>query len=90
MVYGDSATKHHSQSDVGNETRKKFDEFLGRLFEYFSGKVFPFQLIIRDPLGNSFISAPLGTFLPPEADSNLNLEDFERSFEEVCIKISSL
>ena len=25
----------------------------------------------------------LGTFIPPEADSNLTIEDFERSYEEV-------
>ncbi len=85
IIYGDSVTKNHSVSGEGLETRKKFDEFLEKLNNFASGAIFPFTLRLRDPLGNSFISAPLGTFLPPEADKNLTLRDFERSYEEVSI-----
>ena len=35
-------------------------------------------------VGNSFISAPLGTFLPVAEDSALTITDFERTEEEVC------
>ncbi len=73
------------------QTKNRFTQFLDELGQYAAGKVFPFTLIIRDPLGNSFISAPLGTFLPPEADVNLQVVDFERSFEEVrnvnCLRL---
>lgn len=58
-------------------------QFMEKLKNYADGKEFPFTVIIRDPLGNSFVSAPLGTFLPPELDKNLTLTDFERSWEEV-------
>lgn len=59
-------------------------DFIERLRLCSDGKIFPFTIIIRDPLGNSFISSPLGTFLPPELDNNLSMLDFERSWEEVC------
>lgn len=61
---------------------EKFIAFMGRLKACADGRHFPYTLIIRDPLGNSFISAPLGTFLPPELDSNLSITDFERTWEE--------
>ena len=66
-----------------SQTKTRFTHFLDNLSEYADGKVFPFTLVLRDPLGNSFISAPLGSFLPPEADKSLQVLDFERSFEEV-------
>lgn len=47
------------------------------------GKTFPFTIVLRDPLGNSFISAPLGSFLPPESDEKLTILDFERNYDEV-------
>lgn len=37
-----------------------FDKFLEELKDLGAGKKFPFTLNIRDPLGNSFISAHLG------------------------------
>ena len=58
-------------------------EFLSALSACARGERLPFTLVLRDPLGNSFVSAPLGSFLPPEADSALTFEDFDRSFEEV-------
>jgi len=79
---GDSTHLHHSASGAPSETRVKFEEFLNTLESFTRGLKMPFTLILRDPLGNSFVSAPLGSFLPPEADENLTLEEFERSFEE--------
>ena len=79
---GDSTHLHHSASGAPSDTRAKFEEFLGTLESFTRGLKMPFTLILRDPLGNSFVSAPLGSFLPPEADENLTLEEFERSFEE--------
>jgi zinc finger protein len=79
---GDSTHLHHSASGAPSETRAKFEEFLSTLESFTRGLKMPFTLILRDPLGNSFVSAPLGSFLPPEADENLTLEEFERSYEE--------
>lgn len=59
--------------------------FLNRLDRFSKGQEFPFTICLRDPLGNSFISAPLGSSLPPEMDSNLTIVDYTRSFEEVTL-----
>lgn len=80
---GDSTTKHHSADGSVAGGKQKFDDFMRRLSELGSGKQFPFTLILRDPLGNSFISAPLGSFLPPELDKNLQMINFVRTWEEV-------
>ncbi len=56
------------------------NEFMQKLKDFVDGKVFPFTIIIRDPLG---------TFLPPELDKNLTLSDFERSWEEVKLSLFS-
>lgn len=37
---------------------------------------------MRDPLGNSFVSARLGSFIPPESDPNISMNDFTRTWEE--------
>lgn len=58
-------------------------KFLDQLSLCANGKLFPFTIKLRDPLGNSFISAPLGSFLPPEQDQNLVIKTFIRTFEEV-------
>ena len=83
IVYCDSKILQHSNDSSITENRNKLNDFLRSLSDYAFGRKFPFTLILRDPLGNSFISAPLGTFLPPEADKNLKLIDYERSHEEV-------
>lgn len=82
---GDSSTKHHSGSTELIDTRQEFLQFLQKIDRLIQGKSFPFTIVIRDPLGNSFISARLGSFLPPEADEQIKMVDFERSFEEVII-----
>jgi len=56
---------------------------MDRLAALGRGENFPFTLILRDPLGNSFISAPLGSFLPPEMDKNITINDFQRTWDEV-------
>lgn len=79
FAVGDASTQHHSNSLSVNP---RFMRFLDSLQAFGRGEQLPFTLEIRDPLGNSFISAPLGSFLPPESDHNLKIIDFERSFEE--------
>lgn len=56
---------------------------MSKLKEFYTGTSFPFTLTLRDPLGNSFISAQLGTFTPPESDPGLTITDFTRTWEEV-------
>ena len=87
---GDSYSLHHSLDPEVQQRKSIFKDFLEKLENCMEGKNLPFTIIIRDPLGNSFISAPLGTFLPPEMDSNLELLDFERSWEEVCYSSLSI
>jgi zinc finger protein len=79
---GDSATNHHSTDEKVMSAGGKWKAFIARLKEVAEGKVFPFTLQMRDPMGNSFISAPLGSFLPPECDHNLTNFEFERSWQE--------
>ena len=79
FAIGDASTNHHSSS---LDTNPRFLAFLDKLQAFARGEQLPFTLEIRDPLGNSFVSAPLGSFLPPEMDKKLKMEDFERSFEE--------
>jgi C4-type Zn-finger protein len=76
FAVGDSATQHHSNKAEQTEIKAKFKVFLGKLEDFAKGVVLPFTLIVRDPLGNSFISAPLGSFLPPEMDKNITMTDF--------------
>lgn len=66
-----------------SQSKSKFVAFLSQLEDLSAGRRFPFTVVLRDPLANSFISAPLGSFLPPELDAGLELSDFERTFEEV-------
>ena len=82
FAIGDSTTKNHSEDSEIVLTKSRFKTFLDKLEAYGNGSALPFTLILRDPLGNSFVSAPLGSFLPPESDFNITMEDFERSYEE--------
>ena len=79
---GDSSLQHHSEDGSITEARNKFDAFTKRLQAVANGEYFPFTLIIRDPLGNSFVSTRLGSTIPPELDPNLKMRDFERTWEE--------
>jgi zinc finger protein len=82
FAIGDSTTLNHSEDVEVTSSKSRFKTFLSRLKDYGDGVKLPFTLILRDPLGNSFVSAPLGSFLPPESDTNITMEDFERSYEE--------
>lgn len=82
FAVGDATVLNHSNEASVKEAKTRFVEFMGQLLEYARGEKFPFTLILRDPLGNSFVSAPLGSSLAPEEDPNLTLTDFERSYDE--------
>ena len=83
---GDSSTKHHSfdaelmpaaptasssTSGGGGGQNSRFMSFLKKLSAAARGETLPLSLVLRDPLGNSFISARLGTFTPPEMDGKI-------------------
>ena len=80
FAVGDSSTNNHSED---HSTRERFGDFIDTLKDCAQGRRFPFTICLRDPLGNSFVSAQLGSCLPPEMDKNLRIADFERTFEEV-------
>ncbi|CAM9328873.1 unnamed protein product [Ectocarpus sp. 12 AP-2014] len=74
---GDSATAHHGkESDV----QRKFRVFLERFGALIAGESLPFTLVVRDPLGNSFIGS--SEHENPADDPNMTVEWFERTFEE--------
>jgi hypothetical protein len=95
---GDSSHNHHfgggteiSGTEGGEDTmqpynpsdaRSRYASFLRKLDAMSKGQILPFTLVIRDPMGNSFISAVYRNFLPPELDTALKFEDFVRTFEE--------
>jgi zinc finger protein len=82
FAVGDSSYNHHSEKVEQNEQKSKFAEFMNQMRDLKDGKVFPFNITMRDPLGNSFFSPRIGEFIPPEVDSCLKMENFKRSFEE--------
>lgn len=82
FLLGDASALHHSQGTELSESKARFTSFLQRLERFANGEEFGFSICLRDPLGNSFISAPLHSSLPPELDSNLKLVDYSRTFEE--------
>jgi zinc finger protein len=79
FAIGDSVSKHHGEQ---SETKRKFEDLLDKIKAASLGEALPITLCLRDPLGNSFISAPLGSFMAPEADQHLTVADFERTYEE--------
>jgi zinc finger protein len=58
-------------------TAKKIDDFIALLKEYREGKKYPFEFILEDPSGNSFIQNPWA----PSTDSYCKKEEFQRSIE---------
>jgi zinc finger protein len=79
---GDSTSLHHSEDPSLASQNSKFHEFLHRLMNYMNGLHLPFTIILRDPLGNSFVSPRIGLFTPPEMDQQLLITEFDRTFEE--------
>lgn len=57
----------------------QIDNFLNKLRDYASGKVFPFTFIIDDPSGNSHIKNPYA----PQADSMIKIQTYERTNEQL-------
>ena len=80
FAIGDSVMKHHSEEESTN--KREFVHYLKDLKDLCDGKVFPFSIILRDPLANSFVSAPIGSFLPPESDKPLDIIEYIRTYEE--------
>jgi zinc finger protein len=80
FAVGDSISKHHSEDEA--TSKREFVTYLSNLKELCDGKRFPWTLILRDPLANSFVSAPIGSFLPPEADTPLQITEYERTSDE--------
>jgi len=82
LQMGDSKRLHHSNDANVQGSASAFESFLTRLSSLAKGENFPFTIVIRDPLGNSFVSAPLGSFLAIEDDEPLTVMDFERTEDE--------
>ena len=59
------------------ETEQRWKTFLARLKSASEGKI-PFTLVMEDPLAASYIQNPFA----PDADPNMNHEDFERTDEQ--------
>ena len=68
MGLGDSASA---------QTKSKFRAFLDKLGDVIEGRS-PFTLIIKDPIGSSWIYSPLA----PQSDPQIDFEYFDRSEEE--------
>ena len=92
---GDSSVKHHGNE---NAMSTKYQDFVKKLKALafhtkenndeeenvnsnFTNKddIFPFSIVLKDPLGNSFISFK---GLTPSEDSQLHVEDYERTWQE--------
>jgi hypothetical protein len=84
FAVGDSNMLNHSEKVEVLQKRERFQAFQAKLRKLCDGdeEYLPFQLKLRDPLGNSFFSARLGSFVPPECDPCLHTEDYERSFDD--------
>ncbi|CAM9235745.1 unnamed protein product [Ascophyllum nodosum] len=74
---GDSSTAHHGKE---SDAQKKFRAFMERFRALVAGEMLPFTLIVRDPVGNSFIGST--EHENPADDPNIEVERFERSFQE--------
>lgn len=76
---GDSSLKHHGHlEDMDQDSRRQFENFLNRFQNLIDGHAFPFHIELRDPLGNSFVSARIGSTLAPEEDPQITMQDYER------------
>ena len=64
FAIGDSGSKHHSERNETSEVKVRFQTFMDKLQGLAQGRSFPFSIVLRDPLGNSFVSARLGSFTP--------------------------
>lgn len=99
---GDAAAKQHATNDGGsfsepNPQHQRFMGFLGKLQSMAEGKLFPFTLVISDPLSNSFVGPvpqdAIALSLQAErdghnqcyesyVDAGMTLEEYQRSHEQ--------
>lgn len=66
------------QSDsMDSETKTRWTTFFARLQDAVDGKI-PFTIVMVDPLASSYIQ----NVYAPDNDPNMDIEDFERTFEQ--------
>lgn len=82
FAVGDSSTNNHSEREEVRTTKSKFRTFLANLASLGRGDMFPFDIVMRDPLGNSFFSPRIGLETAPVDDAQLTFLDFKRSWDE--------
>jgi zinc finger protein len=66
-------------SQMGDEFISKIKDLINKLTEVLEGKKFPFQFIMDDPSGNSFIENPYA----PQTDPNIKVSYFDRTKEMI-------
>ena len=64
-------------SEMGDEFINKIKETIQKLTDTLNGDKFPFELILDDPSGNSFIENPYA----PQTDPNIKVSYFDRTKE---------
>ena len=66
-------------AEMGEEFIGKIKDLIEKLSEVLEGKKFPFQFIMDDPSGNSFIENPYA----PQSDPNIKVTYFDRTKEMI-------
>ena len=66
-------------SQMGNEFIEKIKDLIEKLGNVLDGKKYPFEFILDDPSGNSFIENPFA----PQTDPNIKVTYFERTKEMI-------
>ena len=61
-------------SEMGDDFINKIKEKIKKLSDTLNGDKFPFELILDDPSGNSFIENPYA----PQTDPNIKVSYFDR------------
>jgi zinc finger protein len=79
---GDSSNQHHSEKVELQNQKSRFAQFMKKLRGLAKGEMYPFTIIMRDPLGNSFVSPRIGLEISPQDDEYLYLKDYDRSWDE--------
>lgn len=75
---GDSATSGLGQAGMDvNKDERKFEDFLQGLKDCMAATR-PFTLILDDPVSNSYLQ----NLYAPDADPNMVIEEYERTFEQ--------
>ena len=66
-------------SEMGDEFIEKIKDLINKLTDTLEGKKYPFQFIMDDPSGNSFIENPYA----PQTDPNIKVSYFDRTKEMI-------